>query len=405
MDKENGWNTDQTFLVVASIAIAIFFRVYLLKLAGYSFDIGTFIDWANKTQELGIIGIYNNANAVSIDYPPLIPLISSWWLSFTRSLNLNDVYGFKLLPTLAEIILTAVTLIYAAKSNIKYKSLMLSFIILQPATAFITSGWGQVDAIMTLAIVLGFLISQKNLYFSSAILAFALLLKPQAAIAVFIYLIWVLFRKGIVQFLTQFLIGSGVIALVGFVFMQNDGNFLPILWNSASRYPYISMNAFNFWWMLYGPRAFSLSDSLGGISPKIQGLTLFIAFLSPAIYYLKNKAKGQAEVFFVTSYAYLIFFTFLTQMHERYLYPVVALLPFAIMANKKVPAIYFVLSIALLVNCFVVLESAFPQFNYSFIQKIYLLGDWTRFIGAVNVAVAIYLAIYFSLTSLGSKTK
>jgi len=405
MNQKNGWNIKQVFLVVIVIVIAVYFRIYLLKLAGYSFDIGTFIKWADKTRELGIIGIYNRANAVSIDYPPLIPLVTSWWLTFTRSIKLNDIYGFKLFPTFAELVLTAIALIYALKSNIRYKSLMLALIILQPATAFITSGWGQVDAIMTLVIILGFLATERNNYLATILFTIALLLKPQALIAIFVYLLWILFKKSIKQFLTQLLLGMVIVAIIGSAFIANGGNFFPILWDSVSRYPYISMNAFNFWWVLYGNKAFSLSDSLGGITPKIQGLTLFVAFLSPAIYYLKNKTRGQAEIFLVTSYAYLIFFTFLTQMHERYLYPAVALLPFAIMANKKVPVIYLVLSITLLINCFVILESAFPQFHYLFIQNLNLLGNWTRIIGVVNVAVAIYLMVYFALTSLGSKTK
>jgi hypothetical protein len=165
------------------------------------------------------------------------------------------------------------------------------------------------------------------------------------------------------------------------------------------------MNAFNFWWALYGSQAFSMGDQLGSVTTKTQGFVLFAIFLAPAIYYLKSRAKKLPELFLVTSYSYLIFFTFLTQMHERYLYPAVALLPFAILANKKVPIIYIVLSVTLLVNCFVIMEGAFPQFSFSFLQNVNLVGDWTKVIGLVNVMVAIYLALYFSIASLGGKSR
>lgn len=405
MNKENNWNSEQIFIILIACIAAIFLRVYLLKLAGYSFDVGTFLSWGDKVRELGIFGIYNSTNTFMIDYPPLIPFLTNWWLTFTRSININDVYGFKLLPTLAELVLTILALVSIVKSNIKYKAPFMVFVVLQVATAFVTSGWGQVDAIMTLVIVLGYLTMEKSQYFATVIFALALLVKPQAAIAVFVYLFWLLFKKGIKQFLANLLLGAIMLGAVGLIFIANDGNFLPILWNSASRYPYISMNAFNFWWVLYGSKAFSILDSAGDIPVKVQGLTLFLAFLAPAIYYLKNKAKSQAEVFLLASYAYLVFFTFLTQMHERYLYPAVALLPFAIMANKKVPLIYYVLSLTLLVNCFVVLQSAFPQFDFSFLRGVSLLGEWTRVAGAVNVIVAIYLAIYFTLSSLGAKSR
>lgn len=405
MNKENNWNSEQALLVIAAGIAAIFLRVYLLKLAGYSFDVGTFISWGDKVHELGIFGIYNTTNTFMIDYPPLIPLMTNWWMTFVRSINIGDVYGFKLLPTLAELVLTILALVSIVKSNIKYKALFMAFVVLQVATAFITSGWGQVDAIMTLVIVLGYLTMEKNQYFATVIFALALLVKPQAAIAVFVYLFWILFKKGLKQFFVNLLLGIAVLGVFGLIFIINGGNFLPILWNSASRYPYISMNAFNFWWMLYGSKAFSTPDSVGDISVKVQGLTLFVASLAPAIYYLKNKSRSQAQLFLLTSYAYLVFFTFLTQMHERYLYPAVALLPFAIMANKKVPLIYFVLTLTLLLNCFAVLQGAFPQFNYAFLEQVNLLGDWTRAVGAVNVIVAIYLAIYFTLSSSGAKSR
>ncbi len=401
MGKENTWSIDKIFLLLIAITGAVFLRLYFLQFPGYSFDIGTFISWANEVQKIGIIKLY--AGSVAIDYPPVIPLISSWWLDFTRTINLGDIYGFKLLPTLAEAMLLFLASYFIIKSNMRYKALFLAFVILQPATAFVTSAWGQVDAIMVLAIVLGFMLSQKNLYLSSIVFAIALLIKPQAAIAVFIYLLWILFKKSILEFIIQLLVGTGVLALAGFISIQYGGNFLPVLWNSASRYPYISMNAFNFWWMLYGPKAIMLGDGSGAISTKVQGLTLFGAFLVPAVYYLKIKAKDLSQIILVSTYSYLIFFTFLTQMHERYLYPAVALLPFAVMASKRTALLYVILSIALLVNCFAILQNAFPQFNYSYLNNIVLTGDWTRVIGLMNVLVSVYLAIELTLASFKGK--
>ena len=403
MKIENRWNADRIILIIGAVVVATLLRVYFLKFPGYSFDVGTFLSWANEVQKIGIAKIYSGA--VAIDYPPIIPLISGWWLDLTRSINLSDVYGFKLLPTLAELILTVLAVFFVLKSNLKYKYLFAAFVIIQPATAFVTSAWGQVDAIMALLIALAFLVMPKNQYVSSLILALAILVKPQAAIAVFVYLLWIFFKRGALEFFIQLLVGTGFIALVGFVFMQNGGNFLPILWDSASRYPYISMNAFNFWWMLYGPQSFSLGDGAGLISTKVQGFAIFAAFLAPAIYYLKNKARYTADVFLITSYSYLVFFTFLTQMHERYLYPAVAFLPFTILVHKKAPMVYLILSVTLFVNCFVVLESVFPQFSYNFLDKINLLGDWTRVVGTANAIVAVYLALYFSIANLVGKSK
>lgn len=90
-------------------------------------------------------------------------------------------------------------------------------------------------------------------------------------------------------------------------------------------------------------------------------------------------------------------------MHERYLYPAVALLPLAITTNKKIPMLYLILSLVLLINCFVVLQSAFPQFNYSFLSSINLTGNWTRIIGLVSVLSSVYLALCLATGSLCGK--
>lgn len=401
MHKQSNWNLEKFFLLLVAIIAAIAFRSYCLSLPGYSFDIGTFLSWSNYVQKEGIIKLYSGL--VAIDYPPFIPLISNWWMSLVDQVGFNNIYSFKLLPTIAEIILTILAVLLIARSNIRYKVLFIVLVIVQPATAFVTSAWGQVDSIMTLLVAIAFLVIPRSLYLSSVVLALAILVKPQAAIAVFAYLAWVFFKKGIKAFIIQLLLGSFVIGLIGLLFVQRGANFLPILWESASRYPYLSMNAFNFWWLLYGTQSFALSDSLGTISLKMQGLVMFAAFISPAIYFLKARAKDPSDLFLATSYFYLVFFTFLTQMHERYLYPAVALLPFAVLNYKKAPAVYLILSATLFINCFVVLQTAFPQFFYNFLYRIDLMGDWTRLVGAINVAIAVYLALYFSIINLTGK--
>ena len=122
MDRESGWNIEKSFIIIVAIVVAIFLRGYLLKFAGYSFDINTFISWGDKVRELGIFGIYNSTNTFMIDYPPLVPFVTNWWLALTRSLSLGDFYGFKLLPTIAELVLTIEALIYLSSANIKYKA-------------------------------------------------------------------------------------------------------------------------------------------------------------------------------------------------------------------------------------------------------------------------------------------
>ena len=152
------------------------------------------------------------------------------------------------------------------------------------------------------------------------------------------------------------------------------------------------------WWINFGSQSAGSSDAAGGlITYKQMGLSFFAVFLAPMVYYLYKKAKSLPEYFLAGSYIYLIFFVFPTEIHERYIYPALALLPFAAVKDKKIFWVLIVLTITLFLNNYAVLQTAFPQFaSLGFItQYLPLDGGWTKIVSAVNLLLAIYLAIYF----------
>lgn len=289
MNKTNHLSTgEKIFLLAVATVSAILLRIYFLKFPGYEFDIGTFIGWGDKVRQTGIFSLYLDDNGL-VDYPPLVPLLTSWWLGFLPYAKLSVVIWFKLLPTLAEIIILIASAWLVFKS--KASSWFLVAVIVAPALSFVTSAWGQVDAIMTALIMIGFLFSRKNEYAATFFLVLSFLAKPQAAVAIFTYLLWLLFNKGAKKFLVQLAFGLSIITLVLLVFYKFGSDFAQVYINSASRYPYLSMNAFNFWWLLHGGQASVLQDSVGAVSAKTQVLTVFVFFLAPMLYYLKSGAK------------------------------------------------------------------------------------------------------------------
>ena len=181
------------------------------------------------------------------------------------------------------------------------------------------------------------------------------------------------------------------------LFKTQNSNFLSVYLLSTGRYPHPSMNAFNFWWVFFGEQSHTISDSLGSVvSYKSLGYTLFAVFLVPAIYFLYKKAKTTADYFLVVSYSYILFFVFPTQIHERYIFPALALLPFAVVKSRNLFWVYVVLSITLFINNYAILQYAFPQFDaLAFLNPVSWVGDWTRVLAVANVVLAVYLAFYF----------
>lgn len=387
-----------SLIITLSAVAAILLKYYFLHQRGYEMDIATFISWSQRISDAGFWSLYSAGYQSGLDYPPLIPYLGHYWLMMDGAMALTSLQLFKLMPTLAEVIFTIIAAIFVYRSKSKYTNILLPLVIIQPALALVTTAWGQVDAILSLFIICGILLIDTSLYLGTIFMFLAFLTKPQAYFGIFIFYLIVLFRKGWKVALRQAVFFAVLLAIAYLIFRHYGSDFLAVYMLSSSRYPYNSMNAFNLWWLLDGSQAIHISDSLGNfVTFKQLGLGLFAAFLVPVIWYLYKKAKTIPEYFLAASYIYLIFFVFPTQIHERYLFPAIALAPFAAVKDKKIFWIYILLTITLFLNNYSVLNSAFPQFEALAKLNTYLDlgGSWTKAVALVNLLIAIYLALYF----------
>lgn len=387
-------------LIICAVAVVI--RVYFLRLPGFTFDIDALLKMGNAIRDGGFWSVYNPQNIVIVGYyPPLIPAMIGSWISLGKHFHvLSEIdlsIYFKILPTIFELVLTLITALYVFRTNIKYKGALIGLIILQPALALVTSGWGQVDAIFTLFILLGFLVSEKNLTMSTFLIFLALFSKPQAIPAVLIYFIYLLFKKGGKKFLGQILIFA-VLLLISEVIFRIFGHmsFVSIFTSAPGFFTNISLNAFNVWWLLHGASSWNILDTTGNY--KSIGLLLFVIFEVPAILYLIFKAKKMPEILLVVAYSYLAFFIFPTEIHERYLYTAVALFAIPAILNKNIFWVYCILTVTFFVNIFAVFQADYGQI--AVFQSNLLGGSWTQIVAAINIFVCIYLGIYFLYETL-----
>lgn len=386
-------------LIVAGL-LSLILRIYFLFKPGYSFDIGCFLDWGGRIKSDGFWSLFGGdyyQNNSGIDYPPLVPLLCSWWFSLVGN---TTTFYYKVLPTIFEVGIIAISSFFVIKSNYKYKNLLLAIVIVQPALALVTSAWGQVDSIMSLLIIVGFLFWEKNLYLASSFLFLAFLSKPQAVIAIFIYFVC-LFFKNKKDFLKQvvFWIVIFILMTIIFRFFGNSNLFDPYI-RSVGRYTNLSLNAFNLWWLLYGSEAWNIQDSTGPY--KVIGLFLFAVFEIPVIIYAIKKKIDFSSLILLTSYSYLLFFVFPTQIHERYLFPAIAMLAIQSVASNLITSFYIVLTATFFYNCFAVLESVYPQFVY--VSENLLQGFAPRIASFINVVSVIFFA-YFVIYEAFRKNK
>ena len=383
-----------------SLVLGILLRIYFLYKPGYQTDIGSFLQWGNQIKDGGFWSLFggNYYQTKGIDYPPLIPLITSWWLSFGSVFpKINLVAFFKILPTIFELALVVISALYIIKSKSKYIYILLPLVLIQPAMALVTSAWGQVDVIMSLFILLAFLALDKNKYLTTILLFLAVITKPQAAIAIGIYFLYLLLKEKFLDFISQLLFFFLLIAITILIFTDfGNSSFLSVYLNSVGHYTSVSLHAFNIWWLGFGIKSWNVKDTLGSpITYKMLGFILLILSAIPVVVNIIRSAKKPEDLLLLTSYSCLAFFLLPTEMHERYLFPTIALMAIPAAKNRGLLISYILISATFFLNCYAVLQSTFPQFSIG--GGNLLAGGWTKVVALVNILIIIYLAIYLIL--------
>src|SRR5665648_156198 len=336
------------FLAVL-LLVAFIVRVLLYPLQGYENDTNTFISWFSTAAQHGVRPFYSVVSWC--DYPPFNVYI--FW-AFGSLANAVSAWGInatsivKLAPTLFDLATSALIYLFVRKQLTFKQSLVASALYaFNPAIIFNVAVWGQFDAIYTFFLVLSLMLALKRKPEASAVvLAVGLLTKPQG-IALLPLIAFLIFKQnGIKRLLTSVGTFVATIFIVIFPFQwSNPITFLSdIYFGAYSGYQYTSINAFNLWGM------FGLWVPDGNL--YIVGWVLFGAFAAFTLYVLHKRYHMSGEMLAVFA-AFLLFFAFFmlpTRIHERYLFPAIAMLVLLVPFAKKIRLLYVALTATLLIN-------------------------------------------------------
>lgn len=354
IDKGN-----QKLIILTLCMVGLLLRIALgILIEGHPFDLNLFKSWATSAAN-NLSQFYTGRN--SSDYPPLYIYIL-FLIGKIESLKVMYPY-FTILLKLPSILADIGTALLLFKLARKYLTSELSifvaaFYIFNPAVFVNSTIWGQVDSFFTLLVVAGVvLLAEHKLVYSSIFFTAAVLMKPQGIIFLPVMFFELVRQKSLKSFFKVII--SGVItALV--IILPFSAN-LNILWifklfaSTLGEYPYATVNAFNFFYLL-GANYTKDSSILLLFSYHTWGMT-FIVLITLIAWLAYVKGKGN----FIASAAALILisgvFIFSTSMHERYLFPAVAL---AVLAAVYLQEKRFILlatgfSITAFINTFYIL--------------------------------------------------
>jgi hypothetical protein len=192
-------------------------------------------------------------------------------------------------------------------------------------------------------------------------------------------------------------ISSGLVSIASvFLFIAplnwNGGpiTFLIDKYSGYGVYEYNSLNAYNFWALL----GFWKPDTIPhmGLSYQVWGIIMFVAFVIFIMWQLHRRYEQKAAIFAVFLLMFG-FFMLMTRMHERYLFPTLALLVMSwngrFTLKRMTPWLYIGLTGTFLANLAYVLSKLKAE---AFIPD----GHWSLYVLApVNIILFLSATIYF----------
>jgi len=331
--------SDAKLLIMTLLGVGLLLRIPLaLLINGHPFDLNTFKNWATTVAN-NFSQFYQGRNAS--DYPPLYIYIL-FLIGKIGSLSAVSPYFtlFLKLPSIVADIATSLLIYKLAKKylSVELSILLSAFYAFNPAILINSTIWGQVDSFFTLLIVGAIvLLAEKKIALSSVLFTAAVLMKPQGIIFLPV-LFFELIRQKTLQSWMKVIVSALVtaVAIVLPFSLNTNGLWIFKLFASTlGEYPYASVNAFNFF-SLIGANFVKDAGTLFIFSYHIWGL-IAIVLITAFSWFLF--IKGNSEVYASAIALVLIdgVFTFSTRMHERYMFPAVALsiLTFIYLRDKR----------------------------------------------------------------------
>jgi Gpi18-like mannosyltransferase len=349
-----------------------FFLFFILSFVAFCFvvpdsgyDKYFWISWSKGIAEHGLGSIYSNPEVNN--FPLLLYLLKAFTLFFSAdTIDVFSINYLKCFVLVFDFATLAIVVSLLKKHNINL--LLCLVLVFNPAFWYNTIIWGQVDTIHTFFVFVSVLLAVNKKPLPALIfMLLAVNTKVQAVVFLPVILFLVFptetlraqrFSKIILSLLLLVLIQ--VVIFLPFIISGNFTQTIHSLLNSSvDFYPTVSRNAYNLWYLFFTD-PLNTSDQLTFlISLKSWGIILFVLFYALVVFLFLKSKKGLSEIFLVIALVSLGFFFLSTQMHERYVHPVVVFAGLYAVFSKRY-LVFIISSLAYLLN----LEAVMQMFSY-----------------------------------------
>jgi len=318
--------------------LGLVFRVILAgSFLGFGADINCFAAWSDRMVELGPSGFY--AKDYFSDYPPLY-LYVLYLLGLIKKLfRLTTFSPVHLVVLKSPAILADLAIAYLIYRTcnrlvgIKSSLCLTCLFLFQPVVILNSCLWGQVDSVFTLFLLLVCLFLEKqNLLPAMLFFGLGVLLKPQMLIftpVLLVGFIQYVFRGSFSLHMLTKALSYALLTLILVILIASPfgmENVLSQYLDTLTSYPYASVNAYNFWAGV-GLNWHYQSTVFMGMPASTWGFIAIVLAAGLSIVLGLRLGNIHQKHALVGAFLIITVFTFSVRMHERYLYPILALLP------------------------------------------------------------------------------
>lgn len=375
MDKKPKYDPLKVLLIL--FAAAFLLRcIFAGSSEGFASDTACFASWANLAFEGGIKNFY--ASGVFADYPPgfvyILYVIGAIFSLFKIPYLSAPCLLLLKLPAILCDMATALLFYKIASKRLPSQQviMLVGLYLLNPAIILNSSIWGQVDSVFTLTVLLMcWFLTENRMTPAYIVFGIGVLLKPQTLVftPVLIYGIIdrvILYDFSWRNFFHNLFSGLTVICFMLLACMPFGLDLVLLQYASTlGSYPYVAVNAFNLWG-LFGLNWVPQETRLLFFSFETWGTIIIILIVLLSALFFFRAQNRESRYFSTAGFLIISMFLFSVRMHERYLYPALALILFsyAVRPLKEFLECYLVFTIVHLYNTAYILYFYDPQ-NYS----------------------------------------
>ncbi|HZY44122.1 MAG TPA: hypothetical protein VFF70_05155, partial [Anaerolineae bacterium] len=315
-------------IALSILLIGLLIRLPFLAIDfGKTTDISVYAQWAGRIQAQGLINLY--APGGLVNYPPLF----LYWLAAAGSIRPADaalVALIKLPSILADVLTAAIMMALIWKRSRRAAVVVGAVYLFNPAIWYVSAYWGQTDALYTLFLVcaLGLLAHDRSTW-AWIIFSLALMTKIQSLAVLPLFVVATLSRRNKIDLVRGGLAAIAVIALITLPWwLSGKASLMIQSWfltpNSVSR---VDISAYNFWYLALGSQVHAVTASAHPfnwtVSYRLLGFGVYGAFLALATLLIwRSQARS---IFLAGTILNLGLFVLFIDIHERYLFPAIAL--------------------------------------------------------------------------------